>query len=54
MYDFFEPEHAYAYNGTFLGPNKVASVAFVGDGQGDYKAFGGDAFFQWPVGPGLA
>jgi len=54
MYDFFEPEHAYAYNGTFLGPNKVASVAFVGDGQGDYKAFGGDAFFQWPVGPGAA
>ncbi len=54
MYDFFEPEQAYSYNGTFLGPNKVASVAFVGDGQGPYRAFGGDAFFQWPVGPGSA
>jgi len=52
MYDFFEPEYAYAYNGTFLRPNKVASLAFVGDGQGYYKAFGGDAFFQWPVGSG--
>jgi hypothetical protein len=59
MYDFFDPEASdprtlkgYACRGTFLGQKKVLAVGLVGDGQGDYKGFGGDAFFDWPFGAG--
>jgi len=52
MYDFFDPEVGYTYAGTNLGKKKVLAIGFVGDGQGDYKGLGGDAFFDWPLGPG--
>jgi len=53
MYDFFEPEAgAPNYIGTYLGKKKVLGIGLVGDGQGDYKGYGGDVFFDWPIGPG--
>lgn len=55
MYDFFDRERTYlgyAYYGTFLGQRKILAVGVVGDGQGDYRAYGGDIFFDWPVGKG--
>jgi len=52
QYDFCDTEYVYAYNGTSLGKKKVIAIAAVGDGQGDYKGYGGDFFLDWPVGPG--
>ncbi len=53
MYDFFEPEGGTPnYIGTYLGKRKVLAIGLVGDGQGAYKGYGGDVFFDWPIGPG--
>jgi hypothetical protein len=49
MWDFFESEHAYSYQGTYLGKQKVLGIAAFGDGQGDYQSYGGDVFFNWPI-----
>lgn len=53
MYDFFDSEAGYAYYiGTYLGKRKILGIGLVGDGQGHYKGYGGDAFFDWPLGAG--
>jgi phosphate-selective porin O/P len=52
MYDFFETEYVYSYQGTFLGKQKVLAIAGFGDGQGNYKGYGGDIFWNWPIGVG--
>jgi len=52
MYDFFDSEKAYVYPGTYRGTKKVVAVGAVVEGQGSYEGYGGDAFVDWPVGPG--
>ncbi|HTR03518.1 MAG TPA: hypothetical protein VMN82_10020 [Thermoanaerobaculia bacterium] len=49
QYDFFDTEYVYAYAGTNLGKKKVVAIAGFYQAQGDFKAYGGDAFFDWPV-----
>jgi hypothetical protein len=49
QYDFFDPEYVYSYPGTNLGKKKVLAIAGFGQGQGSYKGYGGDVFFDWPV-----
>ena len=51
MYDFFDAEKGYTYQGTYRGTKKVAAVAAVVQVQGSFEAFGGDAFVSWPIGP---
>jgi hypothetical protein len=52
QYDFFDTENTYSYVGTSLGKKKVLAIAAFGQGQGSYKGYGGDFFFDWPIGPG--
>jgi hypothetical protein len=51
MYDFFDPEKGYTYQGTYRGTKKVAAIAGVYQVQGSFEAFGGDGFVSWPIGP---
>jgi hypothetical protein len=51
MYDFFDPEKGYTYQGTYRGTKKVVAIAGVYQVQGSFEAFGGDAFVSWPIGP---
>jgi hypothetical protein len=48
-YDVFDPQLSYAYTGTYLGKKKVLGVAGWWQAQNDYKAYGGDVFWDWPV-----
>ena len=54
--NFLDPETNYFYGGTYLGTKKVFSVGASADfqqgGDGSYRAFGGDALLDVPVGPG--
>ncbi|HEY1434538.1 MAG TPA: hypothetical protein VGG65_04135 [Thermoanaerobaculia bacterium] len=52
QYDFFDTETGYAYVGTYLGKKKVLAIAGFGQGQGSYKGYGGDVFFDWPIADG--
>lgn len=55
QYDFFDKEKGdnilgkYIYAGTNRGLKKIVAVGAWGDGQLDYKAYGGDIFFDWPI-----
>jgi Phosphate-selective porin O and P len=49
MYDFFDTEYSYSYAGTNLGRRKILAIGAGGDGQGAYKGYFGDVFFDWPV-----
>jgi hypothetical protein len=49
QYDFFDTENVYSYPGTNLGKKKILAVAGFGQGQGAFKAYGGDLFFDWPI-----
>jgi hypothetical protein len=49
MYDFFDTEVAYSPAGTYLGKKKVVAIAAFGQGQGPFKAVGGDIFIDWPI-----
>jgi hypothetical protein len=51
MFDFFDPEKGYTYQGTYRGTKKVVAIAAVADVQGSYEGFGGDAYVSWPIGP---
>jgi Phosphate-selective porin O and P len=51
MYDFFDAEKGYTYQGTYRGTKKVVAIAAVADVQGSYEGFGGDAYVSWPIGP---
>jgi hypothetical protein len=54
MYDFFDSEKGYLYQGTSRGAKKVVAVGAVLDGQGSYFGYGGDVFVDWPFDPGAA
>jgi len=49
QYDFFDTEKGYVYPGTYRGTKNVLAIGGWGDGQGDYKAYGGDIFFDSPL-----
>jgi len=49
QYNFFDPEVGYVYAGTNRGTKKILAVGAWGDGQGDYKAYGGDVFVDFPI-----
>jgi Phosphate-selective porin O and P len=55
QYDFLDSEDGdsltskYVYAGTNRGLKKILAVGAWGDGQGDYKAYGGDIFFDAPL-----
>jgi hypothetical protein len=49
MYDVFDTETGYAYQGTYLGKKKILAFAGFYQAQGDYKGYGGDFFWDWPV-----
>ncbi|HEY6929429.1 MAG TPA: hypothetical protein VJA66_07125 [Thermoanaerobaculia bacterium] len=55
QYDFLDPEEGdnivgkYVYAGTNRGTRKILALGAWGDGQGDYKAYGGDVFFDYPL-----
>jgi hypothetical protein len=50
QFDFLDPEKGYVYAGTYRGTKKVLALGGWGDGQGDYKAYGGDFFWDQPIG----
>ena len=52
QYDFFDTEYVYSYLGTSLGKKKLLAIAGFAQGQGSYKGYGGDVFFDYPMGPG--
>ncbi len=54
QYDFFDTEYVYSYVGTNLGKKKVVAIAGFYQAQNSFKAYGGDAFFDWPVMDGSA
>ena len=49
QYDFCDTEYTYSYVGTSLGKKKVLALAGFAQGQGSFKGYGGDFFFDWPV-----
>jgi hypothetical protein len=49
QYDFFDTELAYSPAGTNLGKKKIVAIGAFGQGQGAFKAVGGDIFIDWPV-----
>ncbi len=52
QYNFFDPEVGFFYTGTYLGKKKILLVGGGFDVQKDYKAYDGDIFFDYPLGPG--
>jgi len=54
QYDVFDTETGYSYVGTNLGKKKVLAFAGWWQGQNNYKGYGADAFFDWPVMDGSA
>jgi hypothetical protein len=48
-----DPETGFFYAGTYLGSKKVLSFGAMVDVQDDYIHWGGDAFVDMPVGPGV-
>ena len=48
-YDFFDTEKGYTYAGTNRGLKKIVAIGGWGDGQGDYRAYGGDVVVDWPI-----
>ena len=51
MFDFFDAEKGYTYQGTYRGTKKVVAIAGVAQVQGSFEGFGGDAYVSWPIGP---
>jgi hypothetical protein len=49
QYDVFDTEYVYSYVGTNLGKKKVLAFGGWWQGQNNYKGYGGDIFFDWPV-----
>jgi len=48
-----DAETGFFYSGTYLGTKKVLSFGAMVDVQDDYIHWGGDAFVDMPVGPGV-
>lgn len=51
-YNVFDPVKGYFYAGTSLGKKKILSLGVSADHQEEYDAFGGDVFWDQPVGGG--
>jgi hypothetical protein len=51
--NIFDAETGFFYAGTYLGTKQVLSFGATVDVQGDYIHWGGDAFVDMPVGPGV-
>jgi hypothetical protein len=51
QYNVFDAESAFFYGGTYAGSKRILSVGAGLDMQKQYKAFAGDAFLDWPLGP---
>jgi hypothetical protein len=49
----FDAETGFFYSGTYLGTKKVLSFGGAIDVQDDYIHYGGDAFADLPLGPGV-
>jgi len=49
QYDVFDTEYVYSYPGTSLGKKKYLAFAGWWQAQNNYKGYGGDVFFDWPV-----
>jgi hypothetical protein len=52
QYNFFDPEVAFFYTGTYLGKKRVLAVGGAFQAQSDYHAYDADVFFDHPFGPG--
>ena len=49
-----EAETGFFYAGTYLGKKKILAIGAGFDGQKDFHAYAADAFFDYPLGPGVA
>jgi hypothetical protein len=49
QYDVFDTEYVYSYPGTSLGKKKYLAFAGWWQAQNNYKGYGGDVFWDWPV-----
>lgn len=53
QYQFLEPEATgFFYTGTYLGAKRVLAVGAAFDTQDEYRAYDGDVFVDYPLGPG--
>jgi Phosphate-selective porin O and P len=52
QYNLLDTETGFFYTGTYLGKKKVLALGAAFDGQEHYHAYGADAFFDYPIGPG--
>ncbi len=52
MYNVFDVEKLQFYPGTYFGKKKILAIGGGYDTQGDYQAYAGDVFFDYPVGGG--
>jgi hypothetical protein len=53
QYELLDEEGTgFFYTGTYLGTKRVAAVGAAFDAQAEYRAFAGDAFLDYPSGPG--
>jgi hypothetical protein len=52
QYNVFDTETGFFYAGTYLGKKKILAVGAAFDAQKDFHAYGVDAFFDHPAGPG--
>jgi hypothetical protein len=51
--NLLDPEPGFFYAGTYLGKKKILSFGITGDTQKSYHYYGGDAFADLPLGPGI-
>ncbi len=49
QYHVFEPQTGFLYTGTTLGEKKMLDIGATYSGQADYKVWGGNIFFDWPI-----
>jgi hypothetical protein len=49
QYNFFDPETAYFYTGTYLGKKKVLAIGAGFDRQHKYDGVAADVFFDYPL-----
>jgi hypothetical protein len=49
VYYPFQAETGYFYAGSYLGEKKVLGIGLSADKQSDYKSYGADIFFDYPL-----
>lgn len=52
QYNVFDVEKVPFYPGTYFGAKKILAFGVGYDAQGDYSAYAGDVFFDYPLGGG--